>query len=208
MENYKVPASEGEDQLIEKKSRFIGHIYKVETAEEANNIIAAQKKKYWDASTVVYAYHLKNGVMRFSDGGEPQGTAGMPTLEVFRKEEVFDVLCVTVRYFGGILLGAGGLTRAYGKTAKLALDAAGIAVMQPHREVFIDCPYSLLETVRKYLPDFEAEETNTEYAASVGIELFMTSEKFESFKAKIIDVTNGQVTPEGRGEKLFAKKIK
>ena len=146
--------------------------------------------------------------MRFSDGGEPQGTAGMPTLEVFRKEEVFDVLCVTVRYFGGILLGAGGLTRAYGKTAKLALDAAGIAVMQPHREVFIDCPYSLLETVRKYLPDFEAEETNTEYAASVGIEFFMPSEKFESFKAKIIDVTNGQVTPEGRGEKLFAKKIK
>ncbi|MBQ2691238.1 MAG: YigZ family protein [Clostridia bacterium] len=205
---YKVPAGEGEDILIEKKSRFIGHVYKVETVEEINEILAAQRKKYWDASHVVYAYILHDGTMRFSDDGEPQGTSGMPTLDVFRKEEVFDVLCTVVRYFGGTLLGAGGLVRAYGKTAKMALDAAGVAMMRPHLEVLVDCPYNLLEIVRKRFDAFDASEESAEFGASVLLTLYMPSEQFEAFSADIIDLTNGAVEPMAGEEKLFARRIK
>ncbi len=204
---YRVPAGEGEDVLIEKKSRFIGHVYKVETVEEINEILAAQRKKYWDASHVVYAYILKNGVMRFSDDGEPQGTSGMPTLDVFRKEEIYDVLCTVVRYFGGTLLGAGGLVRAYSKTAKMALDAAGIAVMQPHLEVLVDCPYNLLEIVRKRFENFEAVEESAEFGATVLLTVHMPTGQFEGFSADIIDITNGQVEPMAGEEKLFARRI-
>ena len=109
---FRVPCREAEIEYIEKKSRFIGHIYKIQTAEQAQEILTAVRKQYWDATHNVYAYILQNGVMRFSDDGEPQGTSGMPTLEVLKKEAVFDVMCVTTRYFGGILLGAGGLVRA------------------------------------------------------------------------------------------------
>ncbi|MBQ1270697.1 MAG: YigZ family protein [Clostridia bacterium] len=205
---YKVPAGEGEDILIEKKSRFIGHVYKVETVEEINEILAAQRKKYWDASHVVYAYILHDGTMRFSDDGEPQGTSGMPTLDVFRKEEVFDVLCTVVRYFGGTLLGAGGLVRAYGKTAKMALDAAGVAMMRPHLEVLVDCPYNLLEIVRKRFDAFDASEESAEFGASVLLTLYMPSEQFDAFSADIIDLTNGAVEPMAGEEKLFARRIK
>jgi len=205
---YKVPAGEGEDILIEKKSRFIGHVYKVETVEEINEILAAQRKKYWDASHVVYAYILHDGTMRFPDDGEPQGTSGMPTLDVFRKEEVFDVLCTVVRYFGGTLLGAGGLVRAYGKTAKMALDAAGVAMMRPHLEVLVDCPYNLLEIVRKRFDAFDASEESAEFGASVLLTLYMPSEQFEAFSADIIDLTNGAVEPMAGEEKLFARRIK
>ncbi|MBQ5814114.1 MAG: YigZ family protein [Clostridia bacterium] len=205
---YKVPAGEGEDILIEKKSRFIGHVYKVETVEEINEILTAQRKKYWDASHVVYAYILHDGTMRFSDDGEPQGTSGMPTLDVFRKEEVFDVLCTVVRYFGGTLLGAGGLVRAYGKTAKMALDAAGVAMMRPHLEVLVDCPYNLLEIVRKRFDAFDASEESAEFGASVLLTLYMPSEQFDAFSADIIDLTNGAVEPMAGEEKLFARRIK
>ena len=109
MKNFKVPYSEAEIEFIEKKSRFIGHIYKVSTPEQCQEILAAVRKKYWDAPHNAYAYVLQNGVMRFSDDGEPQGTSGMPTLEVLKKEEVFDVMCVITRYFGGTLLGQAAL---------------------------------------------------------------------------------------------------
>ena len=101
MKNFKVPWQEAEVEFVEKKSRFIGHIYKIQTPEQAQDILAAVRKTYWDASHNVYAYVLQNGVMRFSDDGEPQGTSGMPTLDVLKKEAVFDVMCVTTRYFGG-----------------------------------------------------------------------------------------------------------
>ncbi len=208
MNGYKVPFSEAKTELTEKKSRFIGHIFKVETVEKANEILKAMQKQYWDASHVVYAYALKGGVMRMSDDGEPQGTAGMPTLEVLKKEEVFDILCVTVRYFGGTLLGAGGLTRAYGRAAKLALDEAGVAVMQPYLQVEIDCPYNLLEIVRKRFDGFEASEEGADFSQQVKLTLFMPRDRFEAFRAEIIDCTSGTVLPLEAGERLFAKRLK
>lgn len=207
MKTFKVPAGAGEAELVEKKSRFIGRIFPVETAEQAGEVLQKIKKQHWDASHNVYAYVLENGVMRMSDDGEPQGTAGMPTLEVLKKEEVFNILCVTTRYFGGTLLGAGGLTRAYGKACKLALDAAGIALMQPHEVYDVACPYALLEGVRRQLESFGAAEESAEYGADVRLTVCLPAEQGGAFCARMLDRTNGVVTPVKTGEKLLAKKL-
>ena len=207
MKNFKVPAGESQIELIEKKSRFLGFIYPVESPEECAEYLRRFKKKYWDATHVVYAYTLEDGSMRFSDDGEPQGTAGMPTLEVLKKEEVFDVMCVITRYFGGTLLGAGGLVRAYSHTCKLALDAAGQAMMMPYAQVLVDCPYNLLEQVRRLLPNFEADEVEADFGASVTLTLALPMEQLEAFNAKLVDFTNGKLSAEFVGEELHAKKL-
>ncbi len=207
MKNFKVPYQEAEIEFVEKKSRFIGHMYKVSTPEQCQEILAAVRKKYWDASHNVYAYILQNGVMRFSDDGEPQGTSGMPTLEVLKKEEVCDVMCVITRYFGGTLLGAGGLVRAYSHTCKLALDAAGQAVMMPYARVRLDCPYNLLEQVRRLLPGFDAEEAGADFGAAVTLTVVLPKENLAAFNAKLIDSTNGRLESVYLGEELRGKRL-
>lgn len=207
MKNFKVPYQEAEIEFVEKKSRFIGHMYKVSTPEQCQEILAAVRKKYWDASHNVYAYILQSGVMRFSDDGEPQGTSGMPTLEVLKKEEVCDAMCVITRYFGGTLLGAGGLVRAYSHTCKLALDAAGQAVMMPYAQVLLDCPYNLLEQVRRLLPGFDAEEVGTDFGAAVTLTAVLPKENLAAFNAKLVDSTNGRLESVYLGEELRGKKL-
>ena len=124
-ESYKTVRQAASAEMIEKKSRFIGHCRPVKTEEEALDFINQVKARHREATHNVYAYILReNNIMRYSDDGEPGGTAGMPTLEVLRKEGLTDVVVVVTRYFGGILLGAGGLVRAYGKSARLGVDAA------------------------------------------------------------------------------------
>ena len=125
MDEYLVPTAFGEDEFIEKKSRFIGRCWPVETEEEALEKIAAMKKQHYDATHNCWAYIIKDGGMRFSDDGEPGGTAGNPMMQVLQREQIYNVVCVVTRYFGGVLLGAGGLVRAYTKGAKIAIDAAG-----------------------------------------------------------------------------------
>lgn len=207
MKNFKVPAGESQIELIEKKSRFLGFIYPVESAEECAEYLRRFKKKYWDATHVVYAYTLEDGSMRFSDDGEPQGTAGMPTLEVLKKEEIWNCLAITVRYFGGTLLGAGGLTRTYGRTAKMALDAAGIAVMQPFSRMILRCPYSLLEIVRTRYVYAEAEEVRADFGVDVTLTVVLPAEREAAFTADIVETSNGKITPVKDGEELFAKKL-
>ena len=131
MEDYLVPRSVGQAEYIEKKSRFLGGVYPVTSEQEAKEILERVRKQYYDARHNCWCYILKSGQKRYSDDAEPQGTAGQPMLNVFEREGVVDVLCIVTRYFGGILLGAGGLCRAYTKAAKDALDAAGISRMQP-----------------------------------------------------------------------------
>ena len=208
MKNFKVPAGEAQIELIEKKSRFLGFIYPVECQEECADYLRRFKKKYWDATHVVYAYTLEDGTMRFSDDGEPQGTAGMPTLEVLKREEVWNCLAITVRYFGGILLGAGGLTRTYGKATKTALDAAGIAVMQPFSRMILHCPYNLLEIVRSRYIYAEAEEVRVDFGADVTLTVLMPAEREAFFTADIVETSNGRIQPQKGGEELFAKKLK
>ena len=131
MEQFLVPAGEGASEYMEKKSRFLGLIVPVTTEAEARARLEAVKKQEYDARHNCWAYILHSGQKRYSDDGEPQGTAGQPILNVLEREGVQDVLCVVTRYFGGILLGAGGLCRAYTKAAKDALDDAGISELRP-----------------------------------------------------------------------------
>ena len=145
----RIPFSAAESEFVEKRSRFIGQIWPVSTEEEAQAHIRAAKKKYHDARHNCWCYLLGDNVLRYSDDGEPQGTAGQPMLNVFLREGVSYVCCVVTRYFGGILLGAGGLTRAYSKSARDALSAAGVSAMGLWEQVRLDCGV----TVTASLPD-------------------------------------------------------
>ena len=148
MTEYIVPYQDAESEFTEKRSRFITHLYKVETEAEARARIEEMKKKYYDARHNCWCYLLQEGgVVRYSDDGEPQGTAGQPMLNVFQRQEVWNVCCVVTRYFGGVLLGAGGLTRAYTKGASDALTAAGIARMGLWTLWDVPCTYPLLEHI-------------------------------------------------------------
>ncbi|MEG2420250.1 MAG: YigZ family protein, partial [Oscillospiraceae bacterium] len=130
MTEYRIPAGRGEAEFVEKRSRFLGHVAAVSSEEEARRFIDEMKKTYHDARHNCWCYRILDGAERYSDDGEPQGTAGIPLLEIFQREGVTNVVCVVTRYFGGILLGAGGLLRAYSRSGKDALDGAGIATMK------------------------------------------------------------------------------
>ena len=196
MEQYLVPASAAEETMIEKKSRFIGHIWPVETEEEAIAHIKEMRDKYWDATHNVYAYVLKSGAMRYSDDGEPGGTAGMPVLNVLRQEEIYNVCCVVTRYFGGTLLGAGGLVRAYSKSAKLALDAAGIAMKRVWDRVDIPCSYALFERVRQEVEAWQGQLIDSEFTADVLIKAMLPEEQTEGFFLRLQDLSNGKIQPQ------------
>jgi uncharacterized YigZ family protein len=194
---YFVPTGYGEAEFIEKRSRFIGRVWRTDTEEEALKRIAETREKHWDATHNVYAYIIKDGgVMRYSDDGEPQGTSGMPVLGVFRSAGVFNVCCVVTRYFGGTLLGAGGLVRAYSHTAALALESAGISVMRRWREVIIYCPYSLFERVKNEIAAFEGAATHIDYGAEVTLNALLPASRVEGFNARLIDMSAGTLTPE------------
>ena len=148
MSDFRVPFGPSETEFTEKRSRFIGHLLPAETEEQAREFIAQMKKKYYDARHNCWCYLIGGDTMRCGDDGEPQGTAGQPMLNVFQRENVTNVVCVVTRYFGGILLGAGGLTRAYSKSARDALVAAGVSEMGLWAMADIPCPYALFERVR------------------------------------------------------------
>ena len=193
MEQYLVPGGIAAETMIEKKSRFIGHIWPVETEEEAIAYIKQTREKYWDATHNVYAYVLKSGAMRYSDDGEPGGTAGMPVLNVLRQEQVYNVCCVVTRYFGGTLLGAGGLVRAYSKSAKLALDAAGIARKQVWDLVDIPCGYALFERVRQEVAAWQGQVTDSQFTAQVLVRAMLPEEQTAGFLLRLQDISNGKI---------------
>lgn len=201
---YKTIRRAGTEEFTEKRSRFIGSALPVSTEKEALDFIADLKSKYWDANHNVYAYILREGnIQRFSDDGEPQGTAGIPTLEVLKKGGLTDLVVVVTRYFGGILLGAGGLVRAYSHGAKIAVDAAGIKHMRPAFEVEMDTDYSLYGKITYMLPKYHVQEQKNDFGAAVRMEFIIAAELFEQFKAELIDLTNGIVFPYIRQE-LYA----
>lgn len=209
MTEYLIPAGYGEAEFTEKRSRFIGHVWPIESEDEAVEHIKELKSKYWDARHNVYAYILRDsGIMRYSDDGEPQGTSGMPTLNVFRGGEINNVCCIVTRYFGGILLGTGGLVRAYSTTAKMALEAAGIAVVRLWKRFYLDCAYSQFERMKKELESFDAVMEEIDYGASVGISALVPEEKAEVFLLRITDVSAGTIVPEPLGEEERAVRIK
>lgn len=204
MTEYCVPTAAGEASFTEKRSEFLGHVRPVESEEEARAFVAEMKKKYYDARHNCWCYIIKDGPERYSDDGEPQGTAGIPMLEVFRREGVCNVVCVVTRYFGGILLGAGGLLRAYTKSAKDALDAAGISVVRRWVETVLDCSYAAAEKLKQEITAFGGIVAGLDYSAAVTIHAYIPEESAEDFKARIFDVSAGGVTVRVTGEDFRA----
>ena len=193
MDEYLVPSEYGEDEFIEKKSRFIGRIWPVETEEEALARIQEMKKKHYNATHNCWAYIIRDGAVRFSDDGEPGGTAGMPMLQVLQREGLFNALCVVTRYFGGILLGAGGLVRAYTKGAKIAVDAAGKSMKRVWTVLYVPCPYSFYERVRLEAEAFGGIVRKADFGAEVELELLFPEAKTQEFLDRLTDMTAGTV---------------
>lgn len=193
-ESYIVPFGEGEAEYVEKRSRFIGRVWQVSSEEEARRRIEETRKQRYDARHHCWCYILREGnVMRYSDDGEPQGTAGQPMLNVFLREEVTNVCCVVTRYFGGILLGAGGLTRAYGGTAKLALNAAGISRMRLWATLAVPCTYSLYERVRLLVEGEGGVIADTDFGADVVLTVLLPAERTAALQEKLTELSAGQI---------------
>ena len=191
MADYIIPAGYGEAEYIDKKSRFIGQVQHVESVSEAMAFIESVRKKYADATHNVWAYVLADGQMRWSDDGEPGGTSGQPTLNVFRSANVCDVVCVVTRYFGGILLGSGGLVRAYSKAASMALEAAGRARMAEWQSVAVECSYAHYERLRRLLEGEGAQDMAGDFAEFVTVTCLLPAGVPEQIGGRITDMTAG-----------------
>ena len=208
-DSYLVPAGYGEGRYEDRRSKFIGEIFPVETPEDAVAKINEVKANYRDARHHCYAYIIREGnYMRYSDDGEPQGTAGMPILDVLRREEITNVCCVVTRYFGGVLLGTGGLVRAYTKSAQLGLEAAGVSQMSSYAVLLITCPYSLLSVVQNILPAHDCAIEETDYAADVTLTVTLPEGGEAALQAALRDATSASVDVEYMETRFMGRRIK
>ena len=193
MQEYVTIYAPAEDEFVERKSRFIGAIAPVQTEEEAQAWIAQVRQQHRDATHNTYAYILRNGIKRYSDDGEPQGTAGVPMLDCIEKEGLVDVAVVVTRYFGGILLGAGGLVRAYAHGAKIAVDAAGRSIKRIWTNVYLPCPYSWYERIRLEVAAFGGMIRETQFGADVELDLLLPEEQTQGFLERVTDLSAGTI---------------
>ncbi len=194
---YKTIARRCEARFIEKKSEFIGYLCPVQTEEQAVAFIEEIRAMHRKATHNCYAYILRdNNAARHSDDGEPGGTAGVPIYEVLRKEGLTDVCCVVTRYFGGVLLGAGGLVRAYTKGAKDAVDAAQIKCMAEAVKLAVTVDYGLYGRLAQVFADFDASVEDERFADNVRIVLHIRAENSQKLTDKLVDVCNGAVSVE------------
>lgn len=199
---YTTVEQEASAEFEEKKSVFIGYAKPIKTEEEAQAFIKEKKKIHADATHNVFAYILKGGaVARYSDDNEPQGTAGMPVLDTIRKSGAEDVCIVVTRYFGGTLLGAGGLVRAYSHAAKIALDAAHVITYEKYDVFRLCCTYS---EYQKYLPligQVHAITDQTDFAADVTLTLAIHQQRADAFCRGIAEISAGKTAVEKIGER-------
>ena len=204
MTEYKTLKAAAQDEFTEKRSRFIGYARPVTTEQEAQDFIAEIKTKHWDAKHNVYAYCLREGnTCRYSDDGEPSGTAGMPVLSVIRKSGLTDCAVVVTRYFGGILLGGGGLVRAYSHAASIGTAAAGIITMRMCLICRLDCDYNQYGKLAALIPECGGTVCDTSFSECVNISFRMTREDYSSFEPKLADATGGSVRAQWTGEDFF-----
>jgi uncharacterized YigZ family protein len=195
--NYKTIDTPVSCSFIEKRSEFIGHLCPVKTNEQAVDFINKIKSEHRKAKHNVYAYILRNNnIIRYSDDGEPQGTAGVPVLDVLQKQGLTDVCCVVTRYFGGILLGGGGLVRAYSHSASLAVSQSRIMNMFSCYSVKLTMDYDLYGKVSYVLPEFDIKQTGSDFGNKVILNLNVKDELYDSFIKKLTDITNGKIVIE------------
>ncbi len=185
---------EGTGTLTEKKSEFIAHAAPVSTEAEAMAFVESVRRRYPDARHTVFAYLLGSGAMRYSDDGEPQGSAGMPVLDIIRKGGFTDAVITVTRYFGGILLGTGGLVRAYSGAAKLAVADAAIVELIPYDLVRFSVDYSLYQRILYELKNYLATEEATDFGAEVTLTLALPAQYTDPLLARIVTLTNGRRT--------------
>lgn len=204
MQIYKTIKQYGEGEIVEKKSRFLGKIKKVETEEEALEFIESIKKQYWDARHNCFAYIIgtKGETVRCSDDGEPSGTAGKPMLEVLQNQELRNVVVVVTRYFGGVLLGTGGLVRAYTQATKEALKEAQVATMTPMSVMTVQTDYNAIGKIKYVLAQEETPVLNEEYAADVVVTMAVSQSQKDYMIKKLTEVTNGKAVMEEK-EQIF-----
>lgn len=199
--NYFTISEAASDSFIEKKSEFIGYIAPVKTNDEAVAFINQIKSMHRKARHNVYAYILReDNISRYSDDGEPQGTAGVPVLEVLQKRGLTDVCVVVTRYFGGILLGGGGLLRAYSHAASIACDAAHIMNMQLCHHLTIKTDYNLYGKINYVLPNFNVIIVNSDFADIVTLEILVISDKLDTLRKELTEITNNSAEVTDHGE--------
>lgn len=203
MKSYKTIHHRSRFEFEDRKSVFIGEALPVKKEAEALAFLDSVKKHYPDARHHVYAYVVReNAIMRFSDDGEPQGTAGIPILDIIRKKELTDIAIVVTRYFGGTLLGTGGLVHAYSASALGAIDEAQVITYDLYTEVSICVSYSDYQKIGTLLSDFEFRTEDTNFGAEVEILGRVLSAKVTSFVEKLIEITSGRAKSEILDEKF------
>lgn len=209
MDSYLVPSGYGEAEFVEKRSRFIGRVWLTNTEAEALERLRETRERHRDATHNVYAYIIKeNNITRYSDDGEPSGTSGMPTLNVFASEKVTNVCCVVTRYFGGTLLGTGGLVRAYSKAAKMALDAAGISRMDRWWSYLLSCEYGFYDRLKRLLEEYEAVVENTDFGSDVIADVLIRSDRAQAFEDTLREASNGRAICENAGESFLGVRVR
>lgn len=206
--DYKTVLENASDEFVEKRSRFIGYCKPVKTEQEAIDFINEKRSEHWNATHNVYAYSLREGnIKRYSDDGEPSGTAGMPVLDVIVKNEIFDVVVVVTRYFGGVLLGTGGLVRAYSHGSKIAVEAAKPVIMQNCLVCEARCAYNQYGKVSSLIIGVGAAIDDTVYESDVLVKFHIKPDLLGTLNKKIADATSGEVTVEQKDEQYFAVQI-
>ena len=204
--DYKTVLENASDEFVEKRSRFIGYCKPVKTEQEAIDFINEKRSEHWNATHNVYAYSLREGnIKRYSDDGEPSGTAGMPVLDVIVKNEIFDV--VVTRYFGGVLLGTGGLVRAYSHGSKIAVEAAKPVIMQNCLVCEARCAYNQYGKVSSLIIGVGAAVDDTVYESDVLVKFHIKPDLLGTLNKKLADATSGEVTVEQKDEQYFAVQI-
>lgn len=203
MNTYTTLEKEGTATLVERRSEFIGYAAPVSNEDEAAAFVMRIKKKHADARHNVYAYVLRGGALkRYSDDGEPQGSAGMPVLDVLCKNGLDGAAVVVTRYFGGILLGTGGLVRAYSSAASAAVEAAGIITLEEVVILRMRCSYNDHARVSNEFPRYGIDVENTEFTSDVTLTMTAPTATVENFKIRMRDLTAGRSMPEEIGRKL------
>ena len=206
--SYKTVQQESSDEFVEKRSRFIGYCKPVTTEEEALEFINKIKTKHWDARHNVYAYCLREGqIKRYSDDGEPQGTAGMPVLDVLLKNELTDLVVVVTRYFGGVLLGTGGLVRAYSHSAKIGVEASHIIKMEQCLICSLQCNYNQYGKVSALVAQCGGVVDDSQFGTDVELIFHIPQDGFDKLAKELADATCGEVEAVEEFKEYFSVEI-
>ncbi len=203
MDSFLTLAKEGRGELVERRSRFIGFAAPLQSEEQVQDVLSRIEKKEWGARHRVYAFILRSGVSRCSDGGEPQGTGGVPLLEVLKKNRLSDCAVVVTRYFGGVLLGTGGLARAYGAAASLAVRDAGVVRQVRCVQAELCCPYSAYGRAQQLILSFGGAAETSDYGEKIVTRFHIPQDDFQGLQSALTDATAGQAEITVRGHGYF-----